>query len=76
MHLARILVGIGARGGGGNGDQDPLGRKFQTPGLPAAQDFEPRIHVTDSDFASITENGRLCDENGQMGQARIVTNCC
>ena len=31
------------------------------------QDFQPRIHVTSSDFASITDNGALCDENGQLG---------
>ena len=45
----------------------PLIRFVSSP-LPE-QDFKPRIHVTNSDFASITENGVLCDENGQMGQA-------
>ena len=31
------------------------------------QDFHPRIHITDSDFASITEDGALCDARGQLG---------
>ena len=31
------------------------------------QDFTPRIHVTASDFASFTQNGALCDEEGQLG---------
>ena len=26
--------------------------------------------MTDSDFASITQDGKLCDAEGQMGQAR------
>jgi hypothetical protein len=29
------------------------------------QNFKPRIHITDSDFKSFTENGKLCDERGQ-----------
>ena len=35
------------------------------------QDFHPRIHITDSDFVSITDDGRLCDENGQLGPAEF-----
>ena len=31
------------------------------------QDFTPCIHITDSDFASITQDGALCDANGQLG---------
>ena len=31
------------------------------------QDFTPRIHISGSDFASITEDGALCDERGQLG---------
>ena len=31
------------------------------------QDFNPRIHITDSDFASITLDGSLCDSRGQLG---------
>ena len=31
------------------------------------QDFRPRIHITNSDFASITQNGALCDVNGHLG---------
>ena len=31
------------------------------------QDFHPRIHMTDSDFASITLDGKLCDAKGQLG---------
>ncbi len=32
-----------------------------------AQDFRPRIHLTESDFASITANGALCGPDGQLG---------
>ena len=35
------------------------------------QDFVPRIHVTPSDFASITDNGALCDGRGQLGPAEF-----
>ena len=38
----------------------------------APQDFYPRIHITDSDFASITENGALCDANGHLGQTEFA----
>ena len=31
------------------------------------QNFRPRMHLTHSDFASITEEGRLCDHNGHLG---------
>ena len=31
------------------------------------QNFRPRMHLTHSDFASITEEGRLCDPNGHLG---------
>ena len=31
------------------------------------QDFTPCIHITDSDFASITKDGTLCDAKGQLG---------
>ena len=37
----------------------------------ARQDFTPRVHVTASDFASITKNGELCDETGQLGPAEF-----
>uniref|UniRef100_A0A7S0MVB5 EF-hand domain-containing protein n=2 Tax=Cryptomonas curvata TaxID=233186 RepID=A0A7S0MVB5_9CRYP len=30
-------------------------------------DFTPRIHISDSDFASITQDGELCDARGQLG---------
>ena len=33
----------------------------------ARQDFHPRIYLTDSDFASITLDGKLCDAKGQLG---------
>ena len=32
-----------------------------------AQDFHPCIHITDSDFASITHDGKLCDAEGHLG---------
>ena len=37
----------------------------------AVQDFTPRIHMSASDFASITQNGDLCDETGQLGPAHF-----
>ena len=43
-----------------------------TRGVGATQDFHPRIHITDSDFASITDNGNLCDGKGQLGQAEFA----
>jgi hypothetical protein len=36
------------------------------------QDFEPRIHMAHSDFVSITKNGELCDEDGQVRWTRWV----
>ena len=42
-----------------------------TRGVGATQDFHPRIHITDSDFASITHDGALCDATGQLGQAEF-----
>ena len=34
---------------------------------PELQEFRPRIHITGSDFASITHDGALCDANNQLG---------
>lgn len=34
--------------------------------LPLVQDLKPRIHITMSDFNSITQSGRLCDSKGQL----------
>jgi len=31
------------------------------------QDFDPKIHLTDLDFMSLTDNLKLCDEDGQLG---------
>ena len=31
------------------------------------QPFQPKLHLTDSDFVSITRNGELCDEEGGLG---------
>ena len=39
----------------------------------ARQDFEPRIHLSDSDFAVITQNGALCDATGRLGPAEFET---
>ena len=30
------------------------------------QDFKPPIHLSDEDFAVITDNGRLLNEDGQV----------
>ena len=37
--------------------------------LPCAlvQDFEPRIHLADADFAALTAGGSLCDAEGALG---------
>ena len=37
--------------------------------LPCAlgQDFEPRIHLADADFAALTAGGSLCDSEGALG---------
>ena len=37
------------------------------PSILFPQDFTPRIHISGSDFASITEDGKLCDQRGQLG---------
>ena len=31
------------------------------------QPFQPKLHMTDEDFLSITHNGRLCDAEGGLG---------
>jgi hypothetical protein len=38
---------------------------------PPPQDYTPRIHMTELDFASITSNGLLCDERGMLGPAEF-----
>ena len=35
------------------------------------QDLKPHIHLTDSDFASITNDGKLCDEGGSIRPAEF-----
>ena len=35
--------------------------------LPGPQPFEPKLHITDEDFKSITHNGLLCDAEGGLG---------
>jgi hypothetical protein len=40
---------------------------------PAADTFwpqplQPKLHITDADFLSITRNGKLCDEEGGLGE--------
>ena len=62
LHFTRTLYSIHLE------DSDPSSTSKKVPLL---QDFKPRIHVTDSDFASITENGALCDESGQLGPVRL-----
>ena len=44
-----------------------LGIHFNNEAPIRHQDFHPRIHITDSDFASITQDGALCDTKGQLG---------
>ena len=54
------------------GDNDVLA--YQEPPLPAVtlycsseQDFKPPIHMSDSDFVSLTANTTRCDANGCIG---------
>ncbi len=35
--------------------------------VPAPQPFEPKLHMTDADFQTITLNGKLCDGEGGLG---------
>ena len=37
------------------------------------QDFKPPIYCSASDFASISQNGALCDANGDLGPAEFET---
>ena len=39
-----------------------------TSEIPVQQPFQPKLHMTDADFLSITRNGRLCDEEGGLGE--------
>jgi hypothetical protein len=32
------------------------------------QPFQPKLHVSDADFLSMTHNGKLCDEEGGLGE--------
>ena len=32
------------------------------------QPFQPKLHMTDADFLSITHSGRLCDDEGGLGE--------
>jgi hypothetical protein len=36
--------------------------------MPAPQPFQPKLHMTDADFLSITLNGKLCDNEGGLGE--------
>ena len=45
-------------------------RKFLTS-CARTQDFHPRIHLTDSDYASVTASGTLCAEDGRLGAAEF-----
>jgi hypothetical protein len=38
---------------------------------PLPQDLHPRIHLTESDFASITRKGALCSSRGRMNPAQF-----
>ncbi len=35
--------------------------------LSRLQPFQPKLHITDADFLSITRNGQLCDAEGGLG---------
>jgi hypothetical protein len=37
------------------------------------QDFKPRIHLSESDYAVFTQNGTLCDEHGNLGPQQFET---
>ena len=38
--------------------------------LEQYQEFDPPIHLSEEDFAVITENGSLLDDHGQVAPAR------
>jgi hypothetical protein len=35
------------------------------------QDFRPRIHLTDSDYSSITADGTLCGDDGTLSASEF-----
>ncbi len=35
------------------------------------QPFQPKLHMTDADFRTITRNGQLCDGAGGIGPAEF-----
>ncbi len=35
--------------------------------LSGLQPFQPKLHITDEDFHSITHDGQLCDAEGGLG---------
>lgn len=37
------------------------------------QDFKPRIHISESDFATITMDGKLCNSSGKLGAEQFET---
>ncbi len=37
------------------------------------QDFKPRIHISESDFATITLDGKLCNSDGNLEAAQFET---
>jgi hypothetical protein len=41
--------------------------------LHFTQDFKPRIHLSESDYAVFTQSGTLCDEHGNLGPQQFET---
>jgi hypothetical protein len=42
-------------------------------GIVFEQDFKPRIYFSDSDFATITLDGKLCNSDGKLGLEQFET---
>jgi hypothetical protein len=40
-------------------------------GVGVGQPFQPKLHMTDADFRSITRNGQLCDKAGGIGASEF-----
>ncbi len=41
--------------------------------IPNDQDFKPQIHISESDFATITLDGTLCNSVGKLGAEQFET---
>ena len=45
-----------------------VGIRFHRAYTRRRQPLQPKLHMTDTDFLSITRNGKLCDDEGGLGE--------